>query len=157
MELEEATEDERKALLSTLQPTTQKPQPRRIAARDSFIFDDQTKEKQEVEHLRERLQNMKVISRAKVTQDRIYSSAYHPEKSKDLIFFGDKHGQLGIWDARAPAEEVSGEDGDVPNVDDREGGRYWRLQPHWPATSKSSLSCIKFDPIDSHSVSPVRP
>lgn len=23
---------------------------------------------------------------------------------------------------------------------------------HWPATSKSSISCIKFDPVDSHSL-----
>ncbi|KAL5529639.1 hypothetical protein ACEPAG_5624 [Sanghuangporus baumii] len=151
-ELEEATEDEKLALLSTLQTIVQKPQPRRVAARDAFIFEDETKEKEEIERLRERLQSMKVVSRAKVTQDRIYSSAYHPEKSKDLIFFGDKHGQLGIWDARAPPEEVPGQDGDVPTVDDREGGRYWRLQPHWPATAKSSLSCIKIDPIDSHSI-----
>ena len=24
---------------------------------------------------------------------------------------------------------------------------------HWPATSKSSISCVKFDPVDAHSVS----
>jgi hypothetical protein len=23
---------------------------------------------------------------------------------------------------------------------------------HWPATSKSSISCVKFDPVDAHSV-----
>ena len=63
----------------------------------------------------------------------------------------DKHGQLGIWDARAPGEEVADEDGDVTMVD-REGGKYWHLQQHWPATAQSSISCIKFDPIDSHTV-----
>jgi len=63
----------------------------------------------------------------------------------------DKHGQLGIWDARAPAEEVDEEDD--ADSDQREAGRYWRLQVHWPATSQSSISCIKFDPIDAHSVS----
>ena len=63
----------------------------------------------------------------------------------------DKHGQLGIWDARAPAEEV-GEEDDADS-DQREAGRYWRLQVHWPATAQSSISCIKFDPIDAHSVS----
>lgn len=114
------------------------------------------------------------MSRAKVTQDRIYSAAYHPEKSKDLIFFGgtcglvscnyertpanninisDKHGKLGIWDARAPADEIGDDNGDVASTEDREGGKYWQLQPHWPATSKSSISSIKLDPIDSHSVS----
>lgn len=68
-----------------------------------------------------------------------------------LITAADKHGQLGIWDARAPGEEVADEDDDVTMID-REGGKYWRLQLHWPATAKSSMSCIKFDPIDSHNV-----
>jgi len=63
----------------------------------------------------------------------------------------DKHGQLGIWDARAPADDMGEEDNDV-DPDQREAGKYWRLQAHWPATSRSSLSCIKFDPIDAHSV-----
>ena len=71
----------------------------------------------------------------------------------------DKHGQLGIWDARAPAED-DGDDDD----EETEGtpaarraakseGKVWQLQAHWPATSKSSISSIKFDPINSHSVS----
>lgn len=49
----------------------------------------------------------------------------------------DKHGQLGIWDAQAAVEEVVDEDGDVAPAPDQEGGKYWRLQLHWPATSKS--------------------
>lgn len=77
------------------------------------------------------------------------SKSRQPPSTHALI---DKHGQLGIWDARAPPDEVGGEDGDVPSVDDREGGKYWRLQPHWPATAKSSVTSVKFDPIDSHSV-----
>jgi hypothetical protein len=63
----------------------------------------------------------------------------------------DKHGELGIWDARAPADDAGDEDDSV-NPEQRESGKYWRLQVHWPATSKSSISCIKFDPIDAHSV-----
>jgi hypothetical protein len=31
---------------------------------------------------------MKVVARAKVTQDRVYSAAYHPDPTMDLIFFG---------------------------------------------------------------------
>jgi hypothetical protein len=58
----------------------------------------------------------------------------------------DKHGQLGIWDARAPTE-----DGDESA--DKEGGKIYRLQPHWPATSKSSICSLKLDPLDSHGVS----
>jgi hypothetical protein len=28
---------------------------------------------------------------------------------------------------------------------------------HWPANARSSISCIKFDPIDSHTVSLITP
>ena len=49
------------------------------------------------------------------------------------------------WD-----EEVDDDD-EVP-AENAEGGRYWQLQPHWPATAKSSISSIKFDPKDAHTV-----
>ena len=60
---------------------------------------------------------------------------------------------------RAPAED-EGDDDD----DEAEGtpaacqaakseGEVWQLQAHWPATSKSSISSIKFDPLGSHNVS----
>jgi len=42
----------------------------------------------EVKNLRNRLRSMKIVSRAKVNRNRIYSCAYHPDISKDLIFFG---------------------------------------------------------------------
>jgi hypothetical protein len=48
----------------------------------------ESQEAKDVNELRDRLQGLKVVSRAKVTQDRIYSAAYHPEITKDLIFFG---------------------------------------------------------------------
>lgn len=67
----------------------------------------------------------------------------------------DKHGQLGIWDARAPNDEDDDEDGS--SAETREGGKYWRLQMHWPATAKSSISCIKFDPINANSASQDHP
>ncbi|KAI5123334.1 hypothetical protein M0805_001759 [Coniferiporia weirii] len=146
------TDEDLSALIATLQIVARTPQPRRYAEHSDFVFEDSVKEESEVTRLKESFQKMRVVSRAKVTQDRVYSAAYHPEKSKDLIFFGDKHGQLGIWDAQAPQDEVKDEDEDVAAPDDREGGKYWRLQPHWPATSKSSISAIKLDPIDSHGV-----
>jgi hypothetical protein len=68
-----------------------------------------------------------------------------------LRLWQDKHGQLGIWDARAPPDDVADDDEDIA-PDNREGGKYCRLQLHWPATSKSSISSIKLDPIDSHNV-----
>jgi WD repeat-containing protein 76 len=170
-------------LSSRLQSLLQARHPRRTSERDAFVFKRDSNEEAEVEALRERLRGLKIVARAKVTQDRVYSAAYHPDPTMDLIFFGgacvrctnfpffffsmilwgmdgwlmmltceDKHGQLGIWDARAPQDDAENEDQGV-DPDQRESGKYWRLQVHWPATSQSSISCIKFDPIDAHSVS----
>ncbi|KAE9409689.1 WD40 repeat-like protein [Gymnopus androsaceus JB14] len=131
------------AYLSTaLQDVAQTAQPRRPADAEAFVFEKDAKDEAEVEALRQKLQSMKVVARAKVTGK--------SSPTKDLIFFGDKHGQLGIWDARAPPDEVNDED--ESNSDTKEDGKYWRLQVHWPATSKSSISSVKLDPIDSHTV-----
>ncbi|KAH9945953.1 WD40 repeat-like protein [Epithele typhae] len=146
-----ASPEELSDLKSIFQTVLKTPRPRKKAAEDAFVFEDHKAEKAEVEELQEKMSKLKVVARAKVTQDRVYSAAYHPEPTKDLIFFGDKHGQLGIWDARAPVDEVTDDDDERP-TDDREGGKYYRLQMHWPATSKSSISCIKFDPIDAFTV-----
>lgn len=62
--------------------------PRRVSSHDAFVFDTDTEEEAEVKELRSRLQKLKVVSRAKVTQNRVYSAAFHPEVTKDLIFFG---------------------------------------------------------------------
>ncbi|TCD66698.1 hypothetical protein EIP91_001053 [Steccherinum ochraceum] len=149
---EELDDVERTSLRSSFEQILKTANPRRAASLDAFTFDDDdAQEATEVKDLKKRLGNLKVVARAKVCKDRIYSAAYHPEATKDLIFFGDKHGQLGIWDARAATEEVNDEDDGNP-VDTKENGKYWRLQSHWPATSKSSISSIKFDPIDAHSV-----
>ncbi|KAJ7097876.1 WD40-repeat-containing domain protein [Mycena belliarum] len=125
---------------------------RQVRDEDAVRSEDEADDENLVSELRDKLQDLKVVSRAKVTQDRVYSAAYHPEPTKDLIFFGDKHGQLGIWDAQAPLEEIADEDGDVAPAVDQEGGKYWRLQLHWPATSKSSISCVKIDPVDPHNI-----
>ncbi|KIK57771.1 hypothetical protein GYMLUDRAFT_746592 [Collybiopsis luxurians FD-317 M1] len=139
------------AQLSTeLQAITQTAHPKRLGDADAFVYEEDEKDKAEVEQLRQKLQGMKVVARAKVTENRVYSAAYHPDPTKDLIFFGDKHGQLGIWDARAPPDEDGNENESDP--DTKENGKYWRLQVHWPATSKSSISSVKLDPIDSHTV-----
>ncbi|KAJ7632675.1 WD40 repeat-like protein [Roridomyces roridus] len=113
--------------------------------RDEDAMDSDDEEENVVSELREKLENLKV------TENRVYSATYHPDVTKDLIFFGDKHGQLGIWLPKAPKEEVADEDGDVAPAD-QEGGKYYRLQCHWPATSKSSISCVKLDPMNSQSI-----
>ncbi len=147
------------------------PQPKGTSGDDAYVFDNHKEEEAKVTELKQMFQKLKIVARAKVTQDRIYSAAYHPEPTKDLIFFGgtvsimfrkphrisfeaDKHGQLGIWDAQAPVDVPDdNDDDDSTPAEDREGGKYHRLQMHWPASSKSSISCIKLDPIDSFSVS----
>ncbi|KAG1832004.1 WD40-repeat-containing domain protein [Suillus variegatus] len=139
------------SLRSSLQAVTNVPLPKRAADADAFVFDEDQKNEAEVEELRNKLQKLRIVSRAKVTADRVYSAAYHPDVTKDLVFFGDKHGQIGIWDARAPVDEVEDEGGDI-SADHREGGKHWRLQCHWPASSTSSISSIKFDPVDAHSL-----
>ncbi|KAF8447319.1 WD40-repeat-containing domain protein [Boletus edulis BED1] len=147
---EELGDEEMNALRASLQAITHKPIPRCIGSVDAWVYDSDKHDAREAEELRKRLGQMKVASRAKVTQNRVYSAAYHPEPTKDLIFFGDKHGQVGIWDAQAPVEEVADEDDEVTPADEKSGGKYWRLQQHWPATAKSSISSIRIDPIDSH-------
>jgi hypothetical protein len=52
------------------------------------VFANDKEEEAEVAALRERFRNLKVVARAKVTQDRVYSAAYHPDPTTDLIFFG---------------------------------------------------------------------
>ncbi|KAG1756714.1 WD40-repeat-containing domain protein [Suillus paluster] len=148
---DELEESELSSLRSSLQAVANVPLSKRIADADAFVFHEDRKNEAEVKELRKTLQKLRVVSRAKVTSDRVYSAAYHPEATKDLVFFGDKHGQIGIWDARAPADEVADEDGDI-SANDKEGGKYWHLQCHWPATSKSSISSIKIDPVDAHSI-----
>ncbi|KAG8924185.1 hypothetical protein FRC00_005404 [Tulasnella sp. 408] len=111
--------------------------------------DDELKSDEKLEEVRGVAKQAKIRSRAKVTQERIYCMAYHPTTSKDLVFFGDKYGTMGIWDPLARGEEIVDEDGEVEVT---EGGQHWTLQIHWPQTSKTSISGMKFDPTDAHNV-----
>ncbi|KAG9050812.1 hypothetical protein FS837_002368, partial [Tulasnella sp. UAMH 9824] len=111
--------------------------------------DDELKSDEKLEEVRDVAKQAKIRSRAKVTQERIYCMAYHPTTSKDLVFFGDKYGTMGIWDPLARGEEIVDEDGEVQVT---EGGQHWTLQVHWPRTGKTSISGMKFDPTDAHNV-----
>jgi hypothetical protein len=95
LDLPALLEDERAADLESLVTTwTDVPSgsgPRRVGHNDAFVYKDHKQDDDAVTELKEKLQNLKVVARAKVTQDRVYSAAYHPEVSKDLIFFG------GTW------------------------------------------------------------
>jgi hypothetical protein len=64
---------------------------RRVPNPEAYTFDGEgssQKHKRAVMELRDQVQDLKVVARAKVVTERIYSAAYHPETTKDLILFG---------------------------------------------------------------------
>ena len=65
----------------------------------------------------------------KVTTDRIHSIQFHPEPTFDLIFAGERYGQLGIF-----KYDENGNDENQTEV--------YKLQPH---LNRFALSCIRFD------------
>jgi WD repeat-containing protein 76 len=85
---EEHEPEELSTLSTALETVAQTIQPKRLGDTEAFTYDDDKKENAIVSELRDKLQSLKIVSRAKVTQNRVYSAAYHPEVSKDLIFFG---------------------------------------------------------------------
>lgn len=80
---------------------------------------------------------MVLRSADKVTNKRVYSMVFHPNREKDLIFVGDKEGSVGVWDPNAQVEQGEGEEGDVKT------GQSWNLQVH----GRSPITCLRFDPI----------
>jgi hypothetical protein len=87
--LVEANEPQEVSNLSTtMNSIVQFSASRRSENPEAFVFDNDGKHQSALKNLQEQMQDLKVISRAKVTMNRIYSAAYHPEVSKDLIFFG---------------------------------------------------------------------
>lgn len=74
---------------NVFQPATSQPFPKGVGDIDAYAFPENSKKHEgAVKELQEQMEELKVVSRAKVTQDRIYSAAYHPEPTKDLVFFG---------------------------------------------------------------------
>ncbi|WWC64442.1 uncharacterized protein I303_107052 [Kwoniella dejecticola CBS 10117] len=99
----------------------------------------------EVTRLKAAFRNMELKANAKVTNDRVFSMAVHPEKTKTLVLVGDKSGQLGIWDALgAPEENVKSEDDTNDAQDEEHEGRVWRIQAH----ARSAITAMKVDPVD---------
>lgn len=85
--LEDQEAPEVMALTSTLQGVLKTANARRVGDMKSYLYDEDG-HTTAVDELKKKLQKMKIVSRAKVTRERVYSAAYHPEKTKDLIFFG---------------------------------------------------------------------
>lgn len=87
---EELDDEDMGALRGSLQAITNNSIQRGVGNVDAWVYEGDKRGEKEAQELRKRLQNMKVVSRAKATQDRVYSAVYHPEPTKDLIFFGGK-------------------------------------------------------------------
>ena len=73
------------------------PRPRPSGTYDSFSYEDTEEEEREVTELKKKLSKLKIVARARVTMDRVYSAQYHPETSKDLIFFGGNGSRSDPW------------------------------------------------------------
>jgi len=54
------------------------------------------KQADEMTRLKDQFKDMELRGNAKVTNDRVFSMVVHPDKSKDLLFVGDKYGSLGM-------------------------------------------------------------
>lgn len=85
--LEDQEAEEVMSFTNAVQVTLQSTHPRRVGAQDEFDYDELNEERA-VSELKEKLQGMQIVARAKVTKERVYCAAYHPEVTKDLIFFG---------------------------------------------------------------------
>ena len=69
----------------------------------------------------------------------------HPTPDKDLVFQGDKSGNLGVCDAMTPEADLDDdEDESKPVVRSS-----WTLNAH----TRGTISCIRLSPMQSHVVS----
>lgn len=84
-------------LWRVLAEITQETLPRAIGV----FEDDGEKEETKFADLRHRMQNLKVVARAKVTKDRVYNAAYRLEPMKDLIFLVTSMANSGYYRTRA--------------------------------------------------------
>lgn len=76
-----------------------RPNPRRFPAAStsgSEAYAEKEGLSTEVERLRAEFKGMTLRANAKVTTDRVFSMCVHPERSKTLVFAGDKQGLLGM-------------------------------------------------------------
>ena len=107
IDAEELDDSDTSAFRRTFQAVTNNPMPRRVGSVRDWVFDRNDKDKEEVRSLRERLGKMKIVARAKVTENRVYSAAYHPEPSKDLIFFGGGYDFVNIYTTLTRRAKIS--------------------------------------------------
>lgn len=93
--------------------------------------------------LRSQLRQMELRSVEKVTKARVYSMIMHPDIDHDLVFVGDKEGNIGVWDPIARNGEADEEQAETVTA-----GKSWSLQVH----GKSPITCLRFDPVSADSL-----
>lgn len=87
----------------------------------------------------------------KVVSERVYSLVVHPSTTKDLVFVGDKIGNVGLWDAgEAGLPGGKGKQKAIKSSETSETrmGMTWS----WLAHGKNSVSCLKIAPVRPTSV-----
>ena len=89
--------------------------------------DDEVRETtdKELRALREQMSGLELYdgfepNRIKITPERIYSLGFHPTTDKQLVFAGDKLGNLGIFDASQTSASVKAETNGVKKEEEEE-------------------------------------
>ncbi|CAH7683036.1 WD40-repeat-containing domain protein [Phakopsora pachyrhizi] len=120
------------------------------------LYDQSSKEPKD-DQLRSMLDGLKLRSACKVCPSRVYSIAFHSDRSKSLIFIGEKSGGVSVWDplARSTEEEEGSDTKDIlpqkekvfSDEDEEEilEGKSYYIQAH-----PSSVSAIQTHPSNPH-------
>ncbi|CAO1632785.1 unnamed protein product [Parajaminaea phylloscopi] len=116
--------------------------------------DEGQDEAKDIQELRQSLDQMQLLAVKKVTPKRIYTAAFHPSVDKDMIFTGDKEGNVGMWLPLAPRASSGDDEDDDDQVTAIEAngltgddGYSENLRlPH----DSSPVSCLKVPPSESH-------
>jgi hypothetical protein len=72
------------------------PHPRPFPEDSSATYADSDTPSAALENLKAAFKGVKLRANAKVTNERVFSMAVHPDPTKNLVFVGDKRGQLGM-------------------------------------------------------------
>ncbi|UZJ57343.1 hypothetical protein CBS101457_006663 [Exobasidium rhododendri] len=115
---------------------------KRRVKNEGHAGDDRYKELKSV------LNKMDLRSTDKVTKARVYSMVMHPSVDQDLVFVGDKEGNIGIWDPNGREKGDDEEEEEEQNDSGVKTGRSWSLQVH----GKSPITCLRLDPIAADSL-----
>lgn len=115
------------------------------------VKDENEKSTDRFDDLKKELNQMELQSVDKITKARVYTMIMHPDVDQDLVFVGDKEGNIGVWDPNGrdePGDDDDDDDVGKPLDSLVKTGRSWSLQVH----GKSPITCLRFDPISADSL-----